>query len=222
MSANQPTMSPVWEQPPAKPRMGCGTKLLIGLGIGFLLLILLCCGAGILMPFMVQSYASKSVSEDPAVVLAVTDEITQIDVPEQLRPKASFDFKIPIVGKRLMSGAVYADQQNTSVLILAALGEVFQQQDQAEIRQAIDQALQQQGIQREDMQIEESSLKELTIRGQSAVFSVGKGTSTESGKPRIQVIGTFEGETGPVMLILDADAEKFSEEEVIEMLESIE
>ncbi len=73
----------------------------------------------------------------------------------------------------------------------------------------------------EDIDVEESQEKTMEIRGETATFTISKGVGQQSGGSRITVVGTFQGKEGPTVLILNVDAEEFSEEEVIEMLESI-
>lgn len=61
----------------------------------------------------------------------------------------------------------------------------------------------------------------MKIRDQPAKFSIVKGQGAKSHTPRIQVNGMFQGNSGSVILILDADAEKLSPEKVDAMLDSI-
>ena len=61
----------------------------------------------------------------------------------------------------------------------------------------------------------------MEIRGQQAAFTIVTGKGVRSGVPRIEVQGTFQGKTGPAMLLLDADATRLPEGEVLKMLDSI-
>jgi hypothetical protein len=63
---------------------------------------------------------------------------------------------------------------------------------------------------------------EREIRGQPATFALMKGTGDQSGSERIQVVGFFRGKQGDAMLMLDVDTEKYSEEDIVEMIDSIE
>ena len=222
MSMSPPEMTPNGMQPSPKPGMSTGAKVLIVLAIVFGILLVLCCGGVIATFFYLQSYAAESFSEDPAKVAAVTQEIAQLDIPEGLEPAGSVNMKVPFTGQSLMTVAVYADEETGSVLILTVAGEAFGSQNQAQMQQSIDQSLRQQGMgDKEEILIQESHKKEIEIRGQPVTFTIANGKGAESETPRIQVTGTFEGRAGPAMLIMNADAEKFPEEKIVEMIESI-
>jgi len=207
----------------APPRVGMSTtaKVLIILCVVFGGLLVLCCGGMALVGYKFTSEMKESMSQDPQAIAAKTEEIARIDVPAGLAPQASFDMKIPLTDQRLMVWVVYADKKSDSMLMLFAMGETLAQQNQAQMRQSIDQSLQQQNMQQEQITVDESYTKELEINGQPATFVIQKGTGKDSQTRRIQVSGVFQGKTGPVMLMLNVDAEKFSEEEIVKMLESI-
>ncbi|GAF72861.1 unnamed protein product [marine sediment metagenome] len=218
MSMTPPEMTSEATQPPRKSGMSGGAKLLIVLGVGGGLLVLLCCGG--LIGFGV--YMAGGMSQDPEVVREKTGEIAQIEIPDGLDPKMSFDVKFPVKG-RMMLWTVYLDEGTESVLVLFALAAASASGDQEEMRRAMDQSLQQQGMgEQEGITVEESHTKEVEIRGETATFTIAKGVGEESGRPRIQVTGVFQGETGPAILMLNADAEKYTEEQIVEMLDSIE
>ena len=143
MSMTPPDMSSEVTQPPPKSGMSRGAKLLIVLGVVFGILILLCCGGGIgTMVYM----GTSMVSDKPDVVVAKTDEIIQIEIPDQLEPKMSFDLKVPFSGKRMMLWTVYLDEETESVLILFALENASASGDPEEMRRAMYQQLRQQGM----------------------------------------------------------------------------
>lgn len=215
MSMNPPEMSSVGTPPPPKAGMGRAAKVLIALGVGLGLLCLLCCG-GVVFFFM------RTVSTNPATVVAKTGEITQIDIPSGLKPKASFDMTVPFSGTRMGLWTVYADDATKSQLVLFALGDMANQGDPEEMRKGMEQSLEQQGMKGpQKIDVTESYTKEVEIRGEKATFTISKGTASGSDSPRIQVVGVFKGETGPAILVFDADAEKYPEEDVIKMIESI-
>jgi hypothetical protein len=210
--------APAWQTPP-KPGMGCGMKVLIALGILFALLLVLCCGGGI---WWVASL-KNAMTEDPAKVRIALGDITQIDVPPPLEPQVAFNLKFPVIGE-FMRFVVFADAKQDSTLVLFALGEALKSQNQAEMRRQIEQQMQQQGIgnqEQEELKNRLEGHKEVLVRGEKAMFTIIRGTGARSNVRRIQVQGTFLGKTGPVVLLLDADADKLPEEKVIGMLESI-
>src|SRR5271165_6105339 len=107
--------------PPQPPHSGCGGclgKFLIFLGVIFLLIIALCCGGF----FYLRSYVASSVSQRPAEVQTISDEIISIRAAP-LEPVAGGRFLVPIVDKSLGQGAVYSDKNHKSILVLASFGE---------------------------------------------------------------------------------------------------
>ena len=223
MSTDQPYISPEGMPPYEKPGMSTGTKVLIVLGIIFLVLVVLCCGGGVAIFWAGASYMEDAMSDDPEVVRRVTGEIVDIDVPEKLEPKMSMDFNVPFTDERFMVMVVYGDQAEGSAVILASFGEAFAGQGEAQMRQQMEQSLREQGLGPDpNMGPQEVTEREIEVRGEPVKFVFATGVDSESGKQRIMVHGMFEGKTGPVMIMVFADPERLSEEEIVQMLESIE
>ena len=220
MSSNQYEM-PSGGMP---PRVGMSTpvKVLIILCVVFGGLAVVCCGGMAILGPMFASKMKESVSDNPQQIAAKTAEMAQIDVPAVLAPKASFDMKIPFTDQRMMLWVVYADQNSDSMLMLFAMGDMLAKQNQDQMRQSIDQSLQQQNMRQEQITIERTSTKERQINGQPATFTIQHGKGKDSQTERIQVSGVFQGKTGPVMLMMNVDAQKIGEEEIVKMLDSIE
>ena len=211
-------MNPNWAQPSEKAGMSCGAKLLILLGVLFVLVIVACCGGMIGFGW----YFGKSVSEDPDEIIALTQEIVDIDIPEALPPQLSFDMKIPFSGQQVMKWAVYADEATASLLVLASFGEALQGQDEEALADQIEQSLRQQGMASEQNVREwQRSTREIEVRGKPVSFDFATGEDVDSGARRIEVTGTFEGAGGSVLFSFSGDAEKFPEETIVEMIESI-
>ena len=219
MSSNQYEM-PSGGMPP-KVGMSTPVKVLIILCIVFGGLAVVCCGGMAIMVPMFASKMKESVSDSPQQVVAKTAEMAKIDVPAELAPKTAFDMKVPFTDQRMMLWVVYTDQKGDSMLMLFAMGNMMAQQNQDQMRQSIDQSLQQQNMRQEQITIEQTSTKEREINGQQATFTIQKGKGKDSKTERIQVSGVFQGKTGPVMLMMNVDAQKISEDEIVKMLDSI-
>ena len=223
MSTDQPYMSPEGMPPYQKPGMSTGTKVLIILGIVFLVLVLLCCGGGVAFFWAGASYMEDAISDDPEVVRRVTGEIVDIDVPEKLEPKMSMDFTVPFTDDRFMVMVIYGDQAEGSAVMLASFGEAFAGQGEAQMRQQMEQSRREQGLGPDPgMGPQQVDEREIEVRGEPVKFMFATTEDPESGEKRIQVTGMFEGKTGPVMIMVFADPERLSEEEIVQMLESIE
>jgi len=193
---DQPYAGPeAMQEPPRKKGLSCGCIVLIVLAILGALVVLLCCGgmAGI------GYYFKDAVSDDPAVIARVTAQIVEIDVPGELKPQASFSMKVPFSDKQLMTWVVYMDEATQSTLVLGTFGKAMAGMDQDDFQQGIRQSMEEQGVGREESATGED----------------------DSGNQRIQVTGTFQGDQGPVMFTFSGDAEKYPEERIIEVIESI-
>jgi hypothetical protein len=223
MSTDQPYMSPEGVPPYQKPGMSTGTKVLIILGIIFLVLVVLCCGGGVAIFWAGASYMKDAISDDPQVVREVTKGIVDIDVPEELEPQFSMDMKVPLSDERFMVMVVYGDQTKGTAVMLASFGEAFADQGQAQMKNQMQQQLREQGLGPDQgFGPQELSEREIEVRGEPVKFAFATAEDPESGKERIQVTGMFEGKTGPVMIMVFADPEVLSEEEIVQMIESIE
>jgi hypothetical protein len=198
-----------------------GAKVLIGLGIGCGVLVLLCCGIGGIATFYFGRSFQQAMSKDPATVRQVAESIVTIDVPEELEPEVSIDFTLPFVNRKMMSMAVFADRGDHSALVLFQLDEGFGNADtmQAQFNQQIRESGR---GQMEEINVEDSETIKQEINGEEAEFTVGKGKAKEGGREVWQATGGFKGKGGPAMLFVQVDAEKFTKEQVTDVIHSME
>jgi len=207
---------------PSQPGMSSGTKVLLILAAVALVSIALCAGVAILGGFLVAGYIDKAGSNDPRVIRQRSAEIAEIDLPEEFHPSFSLDMKIPFTGQRMMSMVFYSDEQTTSTLVLAALGKMFSDQDQQEIKDQIQESLREEGLGRTEAtgtrKVEE---KQITVRGQPETFTFITTKDPETGKTRLEVTGVFPNKDGQAMFLFDGDAEKYPQEKITALIESI-
>lgn len=206
------------EMEPKPQSKGCGTKVLVILGIVFVVLAVVCCGGAGILYYMIK----PTITEDPAEVRAKTAEIAAIEIPDQLEPTTAMSMKIPLndIGVTMVT---YTDEDTGGFLSMSMLAaEGLAPGKEAEMRRGFEQMTNQQNVQGpENIEATEESEVTMEIRGETATFTISKGAGQQSGGSRIAVVGTFQGKEGPTVFVLNVDAEQFSEEEVIEMLESI-
>ena len=148
------------------PKSSSPLKVILwGLGIIGGLAILACCGGG----FLLFRTFARGISQDPAVVRQVAAEITDIELPESLPP----DFKIQFIGMKMVSFGDRSKKGSGPMLMLmefpASMGGNSQQ-----MKQQMDQGLQQQGQKDQSIQIQESETKTYTIRGQEQSVVINK------------------------------------------------
>jgi len=211
--------------PPARSGMRTSTKVILILLIVFGGLALLCCGGGIATFVYFGKSIANSVSQDPKVVRQVTQQIAQISIPEALKPTASFDVKVPFTGQRMMTGVVYEDKASNSSLFLAVFGFQTDDVNREQMRRQMEQSFRQQGFATHADQPgnweSHSYEKQIEIRGQKVTFQFTARKNTETNDARIDVAGTFLGDEGTAMLALSANAKVVSEDQAVQMLQSI-
>jgi len=230
MSTDQNTTNPNVMRPIEESKAGSGAKWIIGLGIGCGGILALCCGLGVLGMYLIGSSLQESITEDPQMVVELTGQLTEIDIPEKLKPKLAVDAKIPFTDKMYFKGVVFDAEKEDALLVIGMLGEWLQSkyadvqsQREEELRTVLELIAQEDKVnQHEDMVVENLRQKKVAIRGKEAVFNIttGKGVATRA--PRIEVDGSFIGKDGhPVVLALFADADALNEEQVDAIIESI-
>jgi len=226
---NQPQPGyPQGGYPPEQPRSGCGGclgKFLIFLGIVFVLIFALCCGG----VFYFRSYVTSSISQQPAEVQAIGDEIASLRVPAPLEPVGGGRFKIPFVGTLIAEGAAYSDKEHKCVLILGSFGQALDQNTKDKLLESLKSGQFQQNSAAKDKNDSNEELKDVTkshvertIRDQKGNFEITEGVGVRTNKRKIRVQGAFLGKTGPAILIIEAEEGTLSLEKVKELIDSIE
>jgi hypothetical protein len=124
-----------------------------------------------------------------------------------------------------MSWVVHADQETGSMLVLASLGEMFAGPNEEQMWDQIEDSVRQQypeyGQQFEGAQNWERTTKEIKVRGKSVPFEFALGRDEDGQIVGLQVTGVFRGDEGPVKFSFQGDAEKYDEETVTKIIESI-
>jgi len=159
-------------------------------------------------------FFKNTVSQDPVVVQKTADEITEITPPSGYDPLFSFNMVMK------MAAFGQEDQETPRILMLMAFpaGSANEQQ----MRQQMNQSLQQQGGQHNLEEIE-SETRTYTIRGEECQVQVAKAKGQNGIEVR-QITAVFQGKEGPAMLMLIMPEEEWSsggEQEFEKMLESM-
>ena len=212
--------------PPPRPGMSTGAKVLVILGIIFVVLAILCCGGIAAMTFWTRSYVKNAFSQDPQVVRRVTAEMLTIDMPTELQPQASINAKIPFTGQEAMRMVIYAHEASNSSIVLMSFNPDLGQQNQAQFDRQMDDALRQRGLSQKEHEEQanwqsKSEERELQVAGKPVNFTFTRRTNADSKEERLDVRGTVQGKTGPVMIAASVDTSVVSEEKLVETIESI-
>ena len=215
-----PPVNPYDSPETGRSGMSGGTKVLLGLGIGCGVLVLVCCGGFGFFAFFFGRSVQQAASEDPATIRRVTASIVTIDIPEALEPKFSLDWTMPIVNRKMMTMAVYADKAQQSSLMVFQFSEDLGNPEMMKLQ--FQDSLRQSGREEwEEVKLDESETFETEINGSETEFAVGSGRRDNSDEEVWQATGAFDGRGGPAMLFMQLNADDFDKEEVMAILESM-
>jgi hypothetical protein len=209
---------------PQRTGMSSGTKWLLGLGIGCGVVVLLCCGGIVGLGYFGARFASQSIVENPAEVVAISNEIATIDVPPELKPTMALPLKMPFTGQPIMTMVVYSEagaNKGEGALFLAEFFGPYESTDQKKFQQQMEDALSKQGRKKGEIEVAESRQLQLDIHGEPASFVIQKGEDRDSHRKAVQAVGTFKGKHGTAVLVLQLDADKHTTQEVEKILRSI-
>lgn len=187
---------------PSKPKTGCGTKLLLGLGIAAAVGVVLLCAGGY---FMYQKM-KDSVTSDPVEIQKISDAIVSVDIPDRLEAHFGMDLKIAGQG---MSMAIFGDESASIFVMSISAPYDPDTADVDNVRRDMEaqQANKPQEQRQKALDLEEREEIEKEVNGQPGKFLVGRGKD-ENGVEHVQVLGIFESgskELGMMNLVIPAD-----------------
>jgi hypothetical protein len=201
--------------PPQQSGCGCGGclgKILIFVGVVFVLLIAVCCG-GIY-------YLMSSFKQQPAEVTAMTEGIISINAAP-LEPELGLRLKNPLTGTYYGESAIYADTSHKATMILVSCDPQYTEFFIQFIRSKAAQNQPPSGEENEELKNKKTTELEPAIQGEKAHFEIDEGVGVQSGKKKIRVQGEFKGKSGPAFFTLNAEADLLSLEKVKEMIKSM-
>ncbi len=205
-----------------KRGMSGGTKVLLVLGIIFLVCIVVCCGGGIIASFVIGQAAKDMVTEDPVVIAQRQADTLDIQIPDAFEPQASMD--MAFAGMRFMIMVIYEGQSAGDSLVLVGIGETLANMPEQDMERQIQDSLRQQGIGEvpsETGATWEMETKEFAIGNEPVEFLYRTEKNEDEEPYRYHVTGTVTGKEGPVLVTLTVSADTMTEEEIDGMIESI-
>ncbi len=197
----------------AQPKKGIstGVKVLLVLSGAGLLCMLLCCGG----LFYVAKQADFKMTEKPAEIIDIQNDITNITIPATFKPQAGMS--VNVVGTRIRM-AIYEEENKQGALILMSLGML--DDGMVDMEQEFRKSLKQQNQNQRELNITKEEQREFTIKEQKVKFNFAEGTD-KNGKKFNQITGVFSGNNGAAFLFLQVASENYNEEEIVKMIESI-
>ncbi len=203
-----------------KRGMSGSAKVLLILGVIFLICVVVCCGGGIIASFMVGRAMEDMVTNDPVEVARRQAETLDIEIPAAFEPESSID--MAFAGTRLMIMVIYDGQDSGDSLVLVGIGDMLADMPEQEMERQIQDSLRQHGIGQPDPGAKwEVETREFTIGDETVEFLYRTEKNEDDEPVRYHVTGAVTGKAGPVLVIITASAETMSEEEIDGMIESI-
>ena len=196
------------------------TKLILGIGAGCFTALVLACGG--LAYFSWTFVKQMSFNEDPVVVEQETAKIVQVDVPAGLEPKFSMNMPVPFQ-KQTVAMAIYTNQADKALLTLMQVsGEAADEAQLKQMQTQMESQINGKNSGDREVIVDPASAKPhpVEIHGEAANFIISTGKDKEGQEVRIAE-GSFKGAGGVALLYFLGDANAFSEEAVIEMLDSM-
>ncbi len=207
------------------PQKSGGFNWLLGCGLGCGVMALICCGGvGILGYQMVQQF-NNSLTDVPEEIVAISDRIATFDRPDTFKPVVGAEFDFNLIGKVIVAnGAVYVSEGDEGLFVLAEFGEAFAGNSVEYLQQQMSRVIEETGQDPESTLVFDGEEQEVpfTIRGEETTFQFTRGRDTQDDQEYIQVLGGFPGTEGPVVVWGILPLEEYSEQDISELIESIE
>lgn len=221
------SMEPTWNhgaEPPPPKKSGSKAWLIIGIVLG--LCVLVCCGGVVAVMTYFGTQVAGMMSFDPAEVRKAQAEIVDVEIPAEVPPR--FKFNLELVGQKVALLVYFGGPGNDNLVWFASAGNALQQKVQnnpdqlrAELEtQLVGQAQTAQAGTFKSLSNTTQRDVEITVNGKPATLTLTEGKDS-GGKKLVQVQGMFEGKSGPTLMKLQLEADKFPPEKVEELLKSM-
>jgi hypothetical protein len=213
-------MNPYDSPESGRPGMSGTTKVLLVLGICFLVLVVVCCGGFAALTYWGISLAKRATITEPAEIRRVTEEIVTISIPDSFKPERAMDFPIPF-NEGSVKAAIYDDTAADGKLLLSQIDTPLANNPGAGPQLQGSMFNREETFGHKTIVVKESEKFETEINGESATFNIGQGVAQDSDDEFWQVTCEFHGKTGPAKFELRIKSADFSKEQVMELLRSM-
>ncbi len=205
------------------PKSG-GFNWLLGCGLGCGVMILICCGGIGILGYQMAQLFEQSFTDVPEEIVVISDSIATFDRPESFEPEVAAEFDFNVFGRRIIAnGAVYKTVVTVSIKKKVEFGEAFAGNSVEYLQQQMSSFIEQ-GQNPESTLVFDDEPIELpvTIRGEESTFQFTRGKDIKDDQEYIQVLGGFPGAEGPAVVWGILPLETYSEQDIIDMIKSIE
>lgn len=198
---------------PVKEGSGCLKWFLILSAIGGVCL-LLCCGVAGFVGYRMK----PTVVTQPAEVVALAQEITDIAIPEDLVGKTGVKMNMLGIMSMTMCQFEQAEGRGSMQMMEMKINMGDQQAGDAALKQ---QMAAQGTPEMRQLNIEKSETRETTVRGEPAKFTIAEGKDVSTSTIYHELKGEFKGKNGVAKLHLQLEDEVWDAEEIDALIESI-
>lgn len=228
MSHDTPPLPPNTAQPTHPPSRDGAGRILVGLGIGCLVMVLVCGGLTVTLVALLVPWAETAIqqltekfgegwSDDPLRVREVADLIAPIELPAAFEPQVCYMIERPAGGAPWVAIAIYAETAGDGMLVLGSLE--LLSQDPAAIEQHLQEWLDDGRLSRVDW--EDAQQIELRVRDAPARFYLVRGSTDRYSREYWQAVGTFQGTASPACLLLRVPTDEYDHDQVLDLIHSI-
>jgi hypothetical protein len=194
--------------------MSRNTKIALGI-IGLLVISCICiCGISFFLLQSAGTLMEQSLVTDPAQVSNIGSKIAQYELPAGY----SQNFGMSLFGFDLV-GLTAGEDESKAPLIFMMQFPTWANMDEAQMEQQLQQSIGQQ-IGNQDLQLQVVDQATATIRDQPVTLTTREGTNSE-GQSLRQVTGVFQGQGGPVLLMILGNTQTWDQAAIDRFIASI-
>jgi len=208
----------------APPKKRGGFNWLLGCGLGCGVMVLICCGGVGILAYQMVKLFNDSLTEVPEEIVAISDRVATFDRPDSFEPVLGAKFDIHLFGQNLVAtGAIFAPKGKEGLFVLAEFGEAFAGNSADYLKMQMKSVIEQTGRNPESTIDFDGEPQEVAIiiRGEEQTFQFTRGKDIKNDQEYIQVLGDFPGEKGPAVVWGILPLEDYSEQDIVDIIQSI-
>jgi hypothetical protein len=164
----------------------------------------------------------KTVIANPGEVMTRARRIADFELPPELKADRALQLRTPFQRQPALIWARFVDSDETCSLVLAQSNNRFSPELEAlAMRASVEQSLGTVGIATKHVVPGNGFTYKVRIQGEEVTFVGVLGKDPKTRTPAVEVVGLFPGKEGTALLLVYADANKWSREPMLKILDSI-